>query len=265
MSTWWPSSTTTSTSSAGPFAASPSWADPVDLESPVRRRHDIDRIFIALPDRAEKERTKPIIDRALRTSSQVKVLRSAADATTGLLRNVRDLDLSDLLGREAAPVDSDEIAELPRRAPRSSSRAGAARSAARSPARCRATGRAPDAGGSGRERSCTRSPSGSSPTAETVLLDIRDRRPAHRASPPDPSGGGVPRRGQQARADPRTPPRRGGHDQRAQHVVARQRGGRARLPAVRAPLHRQGRAPLLGDGCDQAGRRARGGGGGRAT
>ncbi|HEX9766889.1 MAG TPA: polysaccharide biosynthesis protein, partial [Nitriliruptorales bacterium] len=72
--------------------------------------HSIDRVLIAMPD-ADKEVTKPIVDRALRTTAQVKVLRPAADSASGLLRNVRDLDLSDLLGREAAPVDSDEIAE----------------------------------------------------------------------------------------------------------------------------------------------------------
>jgi FlaA1/EpsC-like NDP-sugar epimerase/dTDP-4-amino-4,6-dideoxygalactose transaminase len=72
--------------------------------------HDIDRILIAMPD-SDKEVTKPIVDRALRTSAQVKVLRPAADSASGVLRNVRDLDLSDLLGRQPAPVVSDDIAE----------------------------------------------------------------------------------------------------------------------------------------------------------
>ena len=72
--------------------------------------HDVDRIFIALPD-ANKEQTKPIVNRALRTSAQVKVLRPVGGQASGLLRNVRDLDLSDLLGRQAAPVDSADIAD----------------------------------------------------------------------------------------------------------------------------------------------------------
>ena len=69
----------------------------------------IDRILIALPD-MEREKAKPIIERALRTQAQVKVLRPSANSTSGLLRNMRDLDLSDLLGRQPAPVHSDDIA-----------------------------------------------------------------------------------------------------------------------------------------------------------
>ena len=71
--------------------------------------HHIDRILIALPG-TDKEDTKPIVDRALRTNAQVKVLRPASDHDSGLSRHVRDLDLTDLLGREAAPVDSEDIA-----------------------------------------------------------------------------------------------------------------------------------------------------------
>jgi FlaA1/EpsC-like NDP-sugar epimerase/dTDP-4-amino-4,6-dideoxygalactose transaminase len=74
-----------------------------DLEG-LCRRNRIDRILIALPD-AGKEQTKPIVDRALRTEAQVKVLHPAADTGSGMLQNVRDIDLSDLLGRQPAPVD----------------------------------------------------------------------------------------------------------------------------------------------------------------
>ena len=79
-----------------------------DLER-LCEQHAIDRILIALPD-LERERAKPIIERALRTHAQVKVLRPTADSASGLLRNMRDLDLSDLLGRQPAPVHSDDIA-----------------------------------------------------------------------------------------------------------------------------------------------------------
>ena len=79
-----------------------------DLER-LAEQHAIDRILIALPD-LEREQTKPIIERALRTQAQVKVLRPSANAASGLLRNMRDLDLSDLLGRQPAPVHSDDIA-----------------------------------------------------------------------------------------------------------------------------------------------------------
>jgi FlaA1/EpsC-like NDP-sugar epimerase/dTDP-4-amino-4,6-dideoxygalactose transaminase len=74
------------------------------------RRHGIDRIFIALPH-ADKEHTKPIVDRALRTRAQVKVLRPGAGTASGMLQNVRDLDLSDLLGRRPAPVDAEGIGD----------------------------------------------------------------------------------------------------------------------------------------------------------
>ena len=72
-----------------------------DLEE-LCRRHGVDRIFIALPH-ADKEHTKPIVARALRTRAQVKVLRPAAGTASGMLQNVRDIDLSDLLGRQPAP------------------------------------------------------------------------------------------------------------------------------------------------------------------
>lgn len=80
-----------------------------DLED-LCRRHGVDRIFIALPH-ADKEHTKPIIGRALRTQAQVKVLRPAAGTGSGMLQNVRDLDLSDLLGRQPAPVDTAGIGD----------------------------------------------------------------------------------------------------------------------------------------------------------
>jgi FlaA1/EpsC-like NDP-sugar epimerase/dTDP-4-amino-4,6-dideoxygalactose transaminase len=74
------------------------------------RRHRVDRILVALPD-AGREQTKPIVDRALRTEAQVKVLHPAADTGSGMLQNVRDIDLSDLLGRQPAPVDSAGIGD----------------------------------------------------------------------------------------------------------------------------------------------------------
>ena len=75
------------------------------------RRHDVERIFIALPH-AERKQVKPIVDRALRTRAQVKVLRPAASTASGMLQNVRDIDLSDLVGREPAPVDTAGIGDF---------------------------------------------------------------------------------------------------------------------------------------------------------
>jgi FlaA1/EpsC-like NDP-sugar epimerase/dTDP-4-amino-4,6-dideoxygalactose transaminase len=74
------------------------------------RRHGVERIFIALPH-AEREEVKPIVDRALRTRAQVKVLRPAASTASGMLQNVRDIDLSDLVGRQPAPVDTAGIGD----------------------------------------------------------------------------------------------------------------------------------------------------------
>ncbi|HZM32783.1 MAG TPA: aminotransferase class I/II-fold pyridoxal phosphate-dependent enzyme [Acidimicrobiales bacterium] len=75
------------------------------------RRHDVDRIFIALPH-ADRKQVKPIVDRALRTRAQVKVLRPAASTASGMLQNVRDIDLSDLVGRQPAPVDTEGIGDF---------------------------------------------------------------------------------------------------------------------------------------------------------
>lgn len=80
-----------------------------DLEA-LCREHEVNRILIALPH-ADKEHTKPILARALQTQAQVKVLRSATDPGSGMLHNVRDLDLTDLLGRQPAPVDSEGIGQ----------------------------------------------------------------------------------------------------------------------------------------------------------
>ncbi len=71
----------------------------------------VERIIIALPH-ASRERLGAIEGRALRTDAQVKLLASASDTLGGpLLNNLRDLDLTDLLGREHAPVDPGDIAE----------------------------------------------------------------------------------------------------------------------------------------------------------
>ena len=81
-----------------------------DLEG-VCTRERIDRIVIALPD-ASRERRGEIESRALKTNAQVKVLAGQSDSDgEPLLSNLRDLDLTDLLGREHAPVDPSDIAD----------------------------------------------------------------------------------------------------------------------------------------------------------
>jgi FlaA1/EpsC-like NDP-sugar epimerase/dTDP-4-amino-4,6-dideoxygalactose transaminase len=81
-----------------------------DLEV-VCTRERVDRVVIALPD-VSRERRGEIEARALKTNAQVKVLGSHRDADGGpLLNSLRDLDLTDLLGREHAPVDPSDIAD----------------------------------------------------------------------------------------------------------------------------------------------------------
>jgi len=71
----------------------------------------IDRILIALPD-ASREHLGAIEARALKTDAQVKVLASSSDMDGApLMNSLRDLDLTDLLGREHAPVDPGDIAD----------------------------------------------------------------------------------------------------------------------------------------------------------
>lgn len=72
------------------------------------KTHRVDRILVTLGDTDER---KTVLSRALAADAQVKVLSPAAERVDGhLLRGLRDLDLTDLLGRPHAPVDSDEIA-----------------------------------------------------------------------------------------------------------------------------------------------------------
>lgn len=81
-----------------------------DLES-ICLKHRIDRILITEDD-ASRQHIKAVVDQALRTKAQVKVLPLSSDRVEGpLVRNLRDIDVTDLLGREHAPVDSGEIGE----------------------------------------------------------------------------------------------------------------------------------------------------------
>ena len=80
-------------------------------------------------------------------------------------------------------------------------------------------------------------------SADVVLCDIRDAgaldADLRRAPPP----GGLPRRRAQAPADARAVPGRGREDQRPRHPQRAGRGARRRRRAVRQHLHRQGRQP----------------------
>jgi FlaA1/EpsC-like NDP-sugar epimerase/dTDP-4-amino-4,6-dideoxygalactose transaminase len=80
-----------------------------DLER-ICRAHDVDRIVIALPN-ASRDYVRSVVQLALKTEAQVKVLPDAQDLIGQQLHSLHDLDLADLLGREHAPVDTAEINE----------------------------------------------------------------------------------------------------------------------------------------------------------
>lgn len=70
----------------------------------------IDRVLITTATTGPELRST--IARALATDAQVKVLPAASERGQGpLVRNLRDLDVTDLLGREPAPLGSEAIGE----------------------------------------------------------------------------------------------------------------------------------------------------------
>jgi FlaA1/EpsC-like NDP-sugar epimerase/dTDP-4-amino-4,6-dideoxygalactose transaminase len=70
-------------------------------------KYRIDRILVTL---AESEHRKTVINRALATESQVKVLPPTSERVAGsLLSSLRDLDVTDLLGRPHAPLFSEDV------------------------------------------------------------------------------------------------------------------------------------------------------------
>ena len=82
----------------------------IDALESICLRDNIECILVATPH-GSREHVQAIVDRALRTKAQVKVLPPRAEILEGpLLRSLRDLDVTDLLGREHAPVDLSEIA-----------------------------------------------------------------------------------------------------------------------------------------------------------
>ena len=75
-----------------------------DLER-IAREHSVDLILIALPHAAQDEK-KAVVDVALKTDAQVKVLPRASELMNRtLVQGLREINLEDLMGREHAPVD----------------------------------------------------------------------------------------------------------------------------------------------------------------
>ena len=78
----------------------------------ICQEHAVDRILVALPQ-AERDETKSVVDLALKTNAQVKVLPRASDLIDKpLVQGLRDINLEDLVGREHAPVDAAGIGEF---------------------------------------------------------------------------------------------------------------------------------------------------------
>ena len=75
-----------------------------DLEH-ICREHAVDRVLIALSQKGRDE-TKAIVDLALKTDAQVRVLPRASELINRpLVQGLREINLNDLMGREHAPVD----------------------------------------------------------------------------------------------------------------------------------------------------------------
>jgi FlaA1/EpsC-like NDP-sugar epimerase len=82
-----------------------------DLEA-ICHQHGVDRILVALPQ-AERDESKAVVDLALKTRAQVKVLPRASELIDKpLVQGLRDINLEDLVGREHAPVDATGIGEF---------------------------------------------------------------------------------------------------------------------------------------------------------
>jgi FlaA1/EpsC-like NDP-sugar epimerase len=78
----------------------------------ICQEHAVDRILVALPQ-AERDETKSVVELALKTNAQVKVLPRASDLIDKpLVQGLRDINLEDLVGREHAPVDAAGIGEF---------------------------------------------------------------------------------------------------------------------------------------------------------
>ena len=75
-----------------------------DLEH-ICQEHSVDRLLIALSHKGRDE-TKSVVDLALKTDAQVKVLPRASELINRpLVQGLREINLEDLMGREHAPVD----------------------------------------------------------------------------------------------------------------------------------------------------------------
>jgi len=75
-----------------------------DLDD-ICREHSVDRILIALSYVAQDDK-KAVVDLALKTKAQVKVLPRASELMNRtLVQGLREINLEDLMGREHAPVD----------------------------------------------------------------------------------------------------------------------------------------------------------------
>ena len=80
-------------------------SEPPPISSTSAREHDVHRVLIALSYK-ERDESKAVVDLALRTDAQVKVLPRASELISRpLLQGLRDINLEDLMGREHAPVD----------------------------------------------------------------------------------------------------------------------------------------------------------------
>ena len=218
-----------------------------DLEAQVERAQ-VDTVVLAIPS-AGNDVVREVTRMAAAAKVDLKVLPAVTELLTDHvgIRDIRDLNLTDLLGRNQLDTDIEAIAGY-------------------------VTGRrvlVTGAGGSIGSELCRQidrfapaelimldrdesalhavqlSLRGRAmlDSDDVVLCDIRDAQPLTQIFRRASARGRVPRRGSQAPADAGAVPRRGGQDQRHRHPQRPGRGSRRRRPPLRQHLHRQGRQP----------------------
>ena len=224
-----------------------------DLASILRDRRP-DEVLIAAPS-ATGELRERVVEMCRSLGVGVKTLPGLTELVAGdfdLIRQLRPVEVEDVLGREPVEVDLDAIAGLPRRRDRARHGRGRVdRRRAVPPDRpCRAddaAARRP------RRAAAVRDRAGARPRAR-VHCGRGDR--GGREGPGEdgaglralPARARLPRCRLQARGDDGGEPHRGGAQQHAGDADARGRRRRVRRQAIRARVDGQGREPAHGDG-----------------
>ncbi len=76
-------------------------------------KYAVEAIFIAIPS-ASLKRQREIVEQCYKTPTKVQILRGSTDmlTSTNLIKNVKPIDIEDLLGRKEIKLDNDQIKDL---------------------------------------------------------------------------------------------------------------------------------------------------------